>query len=223
MPDQVDALVEAVVKVGGSLAESDALRSLCHQISELAREHRLLVVPGGGPFADNVRRYYDYWQLSETAAHKMAILAMDQYGYLLCDLIADSVPVTSFAEVEALYRDGKVPVLIPSSLLFHLDPLPHSWTVTSDSIAAWGAVQLRARLLVLLKAVDGVRGTADQEQWLTEATLDQLEGSKVVDEYLPVILSEADVNTWIVNGRYPERLAELITRGETRGTHLRRA
>ena len=42
-------MVEAVVKVGGSLAEDPAsLRSLCKELERLARKHRILVVPGGG-------------------------------------------------------------------------------------------------------------------------------------------------------------------------------
>ncbi len=215
--------LEAVIKVGGSLAESEALPALCHQISLLARAHRLLVVPGGGPFADSVRHYYDRWRLSESTAHKMAILAMDQYGYLLCDLMPGSVPVSSFAQVEPVHRGDKIAVLIPSPLLFCLDPLPHSWKVTADSIAAWVAVQMQARTLVLMKAVDGVHSTFAGEQLLAEATLDQFESGEVVDGYLPVILSEVGLNTWIVNGSHPERLAELLARGETRGTHLRRA
>lgn len=218
--------VEAVVKIGGSLAGSDALRPLCRQISELARWHRLLVVPGGGPFADTVRRYYQRWRLSETAAHKMAILAMDQYGYLLCDLTPDSVPVTSLVDVEPACRSGKVPVFIPSQLLLHLDPLPHSWTVTSDSIAAWVATQVETTLLILLKDVDGLYSAdpkrADQGQLLTEVTLDQLKGCGGVDEHLAVILSNAQVDTWIINGTQPERLIEVITGGRVVGTHVQR-
>ena len=44
-----------------------------------------------------------------------------------------------------------VPVLAPYRWLREADPLPHSWTVTSDSIAAWVAGQVGARRLVLVK------------------------------------------------------------------------
>jgi aspartokinase-like uncharacterized kinase len=46
---------------------------------------------------------------------------------------------------------GRVPVLAPSQWLREADPLPHSWDVTSDSIAAWVAGAVGARRLVLVK------------------------------------------------------------------------
>jgi aspartokinase-like uncharacterized kinase len=46
---------------------------------------------------------------------------------------------------------GVVPVLAPSRWLREADPLPHSWDVTSDSIAAWVADQTRAQRLVVIK------------------------------------------------------------------------
>jgi len=45
-----------VIKVGGSLAvESDALRGLCVELCRVAERFRVVVVPGGGEFADVVR------------------------------------------------------------------------------------------------------------------------------------------------------------------------
>jgi aspartokinase-like uncharacterized kinase len=66
----------------------------------------------------------------------MAILAMEQFGWLLSDLIVG------------------VPVLLPAGL--PLDELPASWAVTSDSIAAWVAHRVGADRLVLVKAGPGV-------------------------------------------------------------------
>ena len=45
----------------------------------------------------------------------------------------------------------RLPVLAPSRWLRDADPLPHSWDVTSDSIAAWVAGEVGARRLVLVK------------------------------------------------------------------------
>jgi len=46
-------------------------------------------------------------------------------------------------------------VLAPYRWLRAADPLPHSWEVTSDSIAAWLAGQVRARRVVLIKPAPG--------------------------------------------------------------------
>jgi hypothetical protein len=76
-----------VIKVGGSLgAAPTALRRLMETLGRAARRQRLVVVPGGGSFADEVRRADRRFGLGDSAAHWMAILAMDQYAHLLAEL-----------------------------------------------------------------------------------------------------------------------------------------
>ncbi len=81
----------------------------------------------------------------------MAVLGMDQYAHLLASRVSRGVVVSSRAEIERPYVRGQLPVLAPSAWLSAADPLPHSWDVTSDSIAAWVAGELRAARLVLVK------------------------------------------------------------------------
>ncbi len=81
----------AVVKVGGSLASHpEKLRALCAKLSEVAKKHKLIVLPGGGEFADAVRNLDKRFNLSRAVSHRMAILGMDQYGFLLSDLLPHS-------------------------------------------------------------------------------------------------------------------------------------
>jgi aspartokinase-like uncharacterized kinase len=50
--------MSTVVKVGGSLAAyPEKLRSLCVKLSEISKKQKLLIVPGGGEFADTVRKH----------------------------------------------------------------------------------------------------------------------------------------------------------------------
>ena len=55
------------------------------------------------------------------------------------------------ARLALRWTPGRVPVLAPSRWLRDADPLPHSWDVTSDSLAAWIAGVVGARRLVLIK------------------------------------------------------------------------
>ena len=111
-------------------------------------------MPGGGAFADAVRHADRRFALGESAAHWMAILAMDQYGYLLADLAPGAMLVRRRSELVP----WRLNMLAPSAWLLRADPLPHSWDVTSDSIAAWFARALRARRLMLVKHEDGFIG-----------------------------------------------------------------
>ncbi|HKB11736.1 MAG TPA: hypothetical protein VKD69_13830 [Vicinamibacterales bacterium] len=147
-----DARVGIVVKVGGALlANVEVLDAVLTAIAAAARARRLLVVPGGGPFADAVRAVDGRIGLPATAAHWMAVLAMDQYAHLIAARLDGATVVSYEREVPDAYRDGRVPVLAPSRWLREVDPLPHSWDVTSDSIAAWIAGRFGAPRLVLVK------------------------------------------------------------------------
>lgn len=207
-----------VIKVGGSLNRRPAaLRRLMSVVGELARAHTLVVVPGGGRFAEEVRRTDRRFRLGDSPAHWMAILAMDQYAYVLAHLAGAASVVR---EPEAIAA-SRLNVLAPSVWLGRVDPLPHSWEVTSDSIAAWVAHQLRAKMLVLVKDVDGLFDRNPKEH--TRARLrhrtrrGRLDG--VVDAHFARVL-EPGMPCWIVNGAHPERVRGLIETGRTYGTEV---
>jgi aspartokinase-like uncharacterized kinase len=145
-------LIDTVVKLGGGLlAHAAHFDAALAAIGAAARARRLLVVPGGGPFADAVRRVDRDFPLSADAAHWMAVLAMDQYAHLVASRLAGGVIVEDLRQIGAARDASGLPVLAPYRWLRETDPLPHSWTVTSDSIAAWVAGQVGARRLVLVK------------------------------------------------------------------------
>jgi aspartokinase-like uncharacterized kinase len=211
--------VLTVVKVGGGVGDS-ALPALCTTLGELGERHPLLVVPGGAGFADAVREADRRFGLHAATSHRMAILAMEQFGWLLSDLIPGAVRCAGLPRISA----GRATVLLPAALA--LDELPASWKVTSDSVAAWVAGELGAGRLVLAKAVDGLFGDSPSRgQPLARLTVAELAALRPggVDEYLPAVLEGAHFETWVIGGRHPERLAELLERGTTAGTRIARA
>ena len=210
-----------VVKVGGGLAREaggTALRVLCAALAEAGERHTLLVVPGGGAFADAVRDHDRRFGLAPGTAHRMAVLAMDQFGWALAELIPGAALRTDLAAA-----DRAVAILLPAALLAEREPLPAAWAVTSDSIAAWVAGAAGAARLVLVKPVAGL-----YREWppagapIAELTVDELAALRPggVDAHLPVALRAAGVEAWIVDGREPARLAELIEHGHTAGTRI---
>lgn len=212
--------LDAVLKIGGSLSRGDSLNALCEVISELRKRRSVLIIPGGGNFADQVREADRRYHLDPTAAHNMALLAMDQYGYLLHQLIKDSCLTSDLRVAFNAALSGHVSILLPAAIVMKEDPLPHSWQVTSDSIAAWIAARIGCPRLILLKDVDGLRN-ADGK--IEELTIEQLKAhAGGVDEYLHAVLGANCVETWIVNGLHPSRLVELLDNGLAIATRIRR-
>lgn len=218
--------MEAVLKIGGSLAENPAnLRKLCQHISHWANEQKMVIVPGGAEFADTVRKIDKKCGMSNEAAHKMAILAMDQYGLLLSDIILNSYVSYDLKEINNSPK-GKIPILLPSQHIFREDPLENSWNVTSDSIAAYFADVLHAKNLILVTDVDGIflkdpkTGKTRLFETITTKELQSWNKRTSVDKGLPEILQETKVKCFVVNGNYPERIKQILENKKTVCTQI---
>jgi len=149
-----------VVKLGGSLlADPQQWRAALSTLTAAAQSYRLVIVPGGGPFADVVRSIDERFGLSDDAAHWMAIAGMEQHAEMIAATGAPFVRVENAVGVATAHAANSVPVLALGPWLRATDPLPHSWDVTSDSIAAWVSGQLNAVRLVVIKSAGATGST----------------------------------------------------------------
>ncbi len=193
-----------VLKLGGSLMDH-APRILERVLSTGAD---VLVVPGGGRFADLVRDVYAERGLSQDAAHWMAILAMDQYAYYLADIAG--VELTPL-----LVMKKGVRIVLPYEVLRRQDELPHTWEVTSDTIAAWIAYKTGSGLV---KATD-VDGVFADGRLLETVDASALLGTETcVDRALPGFLLEHHMDAFVVNGLVAPRLEDALLGKPSIGT-----
>jgi len=217
-----------IIKVGGSLAEdSVSLIALCEELGELTKSYRMLVVPGGGKFADVVREFYRNFDLSDTVAHKMAILSMDQFGLFLSNITPNSQITYVLEEDQRLSSTGILPIILPSNLMFKKDPLKPSWDVTSDSIAAYIAGLLLAKKLILVTDVDGIF-TEDPKKNPNARMIEKVSVNELldwnkrtsVDRFLPRILLKTKLDCYVVNGKHPERIKAILKSEKTLCTQI---
>lgn len=178
-----------VVKIGGGLLRTGGLESLrraCAEATELAARRPVLIVPGGGPFADAVRAVDAQVALADEVAHALALRAMDQLGLIVAALLPGAELLTSLLTPHGLA------VLLAAPAFRDRPDVPQSWAATSDSLAVLAAAAIGAEEAVLLKPVAGVLA-----RWpsgdpplpaLTARELHALQaqgGGRVVDAYLP--------------------------------------
>jgi len=178
------------VKVGGGLlAHPEQLRNALATVVRAARDVRIAIVPGGGPFADAVRATDQAMSLPDDAAHWMAVLAMDQYAHLLASLHRELDLASSAEEIEVALASARVPVIAPYRWLREADPLPHTWDVTSDSISAWIAGTLGAERLVLIKP-PGAAGDTLVDPYLATALPPDVTWAAVPGDAFDVLAAE---------------------------------
>jgi aspartokinase-like uncharacterized kinase len=195
-----------VLKLGGSLfgQAPDILKRV------LSTGADVLVVPGGGRFADEVRDVYEHQGLSEDAAHWMAVLAMDQYAYYLADK-------TAIELTPLLARKKGVRILLPYEVMRRQDELPHSWDVTSDTIAAWIAFKT-ASPLIKATDVDGIMLNGRLQRTIDASALKGIE--TCVDRALPGFLIGHAMDAFVVSGLAAGRLENTLQKKPAAGTKI---
>lgn len=165
-----------VFKLGGSLLDVPDLPRIIDRVLAQRPGHAPLLVVGGGTAANVVREWDRVHQLGDEMAHDLALETMGLNESLVLRLIPGARLVRNEKQFQAVFAEHAeknhgfsekvgflkrrvLPVLCASCFLPWAEsqghaPLPRSWDVTSDSIAAWVARVLHADELVLLKSAD---------------------------------------------------------------------
>lgn len=138
-----------IVKLGGSLFHSPLLQGWLDKLTQLSKTESIIIVPGGGPFADLVRQAQRQHHIDDGYAHHMALLAMSQFGLLLLGRCRQARPYYYPTDTDDNDQDA-LSIWLPDSRLLS-ESLDQSWHVTSDSLSLWLAKQLNANKLTLLK------------------------------------------------------------------------
>jgi 5-(aminomethyl)-3-furanmethanol phosphate kinase len=162
----------AVVKLGGSHALQQHLRPWLTALA--ACGGRAIVAPGGGPFADEVRRAQKTMAFDDRAGHHMALLAMEQFALAISSIEPQLVPSASLRDLRAALRAGRTPVWMATKLALAAPELEQSWDLTSDSLAAWLAGRIGAKRVVLVKHGAPFAEAADLESLAARGIVDPL-------------------------------------------------
>ncbi|MDF9393678.1 MULTISPECIES: amino acid kinase [Methylococcus] len=185
-----------VVKLGGSLGRSPTLTPWLRTL----KNSRVVIVPGGGEFADTVRRAQGHLGFGDEAAHAMAILAMAQYGLMLKGLEPALETAWDPPALRTVLEEGKSAIWLPHPDGIAVKP---GWEITSDSLAVWLAGRIGASDLVLIKSAPLPP---------VEASIGTAQSSGLVDESFGYFLRTAKARAWLCHrDRHEEFAAALRT------------
>jgi aspartokinase-like uncharacterized kinase len=175
-----------VIKLGGSLETAGTLADCLAAVERRFAGRAVALVPGGGLFADRVRAAQQQWRFGDAAAHRMAILAMQQMALLFNGLKPDWPVMARVAEFDRLAGTA---IWSPDPDELDLAGIPASWDITSDSLAAWLAGRLSAGELILVKSAVIDAGTS----------LAELAERQVVDKAFCAYAQDARFKITIIN------------------------
>lgn len=198
-----------VVKLGGSVVRSGALASWLDVIAQADRP--IVIVPGGGALADEVRSCQQQLGFGDASAHRMALLAMDQLAWAVAGVKPGFEVGTTEEGLRAILSRGHVAVWAPSALIAERVDVEATWRLTSDSLALWLAGKLGARNCYLIKSVPDLQGARGA---------DALARDGIVDEAFPAMLAETDVRATLFGQGDQAALAKSLA-GDTTPAGLR--
>jgi dihydroneopterin aldolase len=188
-----------IVKLGGSVIRSPGLSTWLDVIA--ASPAPIVIVPGGGALADEVRNCQQQLGFGDVAAHRMALLAMDQLAWAIAGMRSGlEVGATESALREIVGR-GHIAVWAPYALISASADVEATWRLTSDSLALWLAAKLGAGRCYLIKSV------ARKHSRVSANALAQ---DGIVDEAFPAMLAETGVSAVLLGrGDQPALAASL--------------
>ncbi|PKP59686.1 MAG: hypothetical protein CVT88_04830 [Candidatus Altiarchaeales archaeon HGW-Altiarchaeales-1] len=188
-----------IIKFGGSLSTNpETISKIFEILEEISINHKFILLPGGGEFADIVLKYYETHNLNLKISHNACILAMDIVGLIL----------SNFTKIRTSYELKPNTIFLPSRLLIDSD-LEISNEITSDSIAVYVANKFDTETVILLKSVDGIFVNGKLCTEISACELEKI-NSNVVDSAFPNFIQKYKKVAYIINGNFPERLVNLI-------------
>ncbi len=230
MRGYVDHNIDVVVKFGGSLLDNEekciqAIKSL-----EDASKHgyRVMVVPGGGPTDNTIERLDKSYHFDRTTHHRACALAQDQTGIMICDkYFSDRLkPCKTIEEADEVMDKGFVAVMLPSNIIFGMNPFEKTWDITSDGMAAWFAWVTAAKKFVLFKSVMGIyddyKSIGDINHLVREINAKDLieMGANAVDACVAPFLIEKEMDAYIIDGSDSDAFLALLNGTEFCGTRI---
>ncbi len=173
-----------IIKLGGSLLGHPQLHQL---LGNLSQYPSCIIVPGGGIYADQVRKAQSIAGFDDESAHFMAIAAMNQSAQVLQQMAPSLTLLQTQQQLLNAIENRQSVIWQPYQMLSREPDLPRNWQVSSDSIAAWLAHQVRLWTgavpdLVLVKSMawqDLQAVFDDANDWRNK-----LKMLEVVDDYL---------------------------------------
>jgi 5-(aminomethyl)-3-furanmethanol phosphate kinase len=208
MPGNGKSLSVTIVKLGGSLAYTPHTAAWLEALA--AWGGPLILVPGGGPFADCVQTAQGAMGFNDMAAHRMALMAMGQFGIALAAYSEAFTLAASRDELDSALSAGTIPVWLPERMVLGASDVPACWEVTSDSLAAWLAWTYGARRLLLIKASDlAAPGSARD-----------LAADNIVDPFFPRFVAQCDAEVWLAGPASLAGAASILQRGGMPGIRV---
>ena len=135
------------LKIGGSWITNPKLTTLIRRLDK-KKKGKIIIVAGGGCFADSVRFAFKKTKMSEKLANTLALKSTE----IFCSFLKD-INKKLYLTTDKRFKENSLNVWLPSVILSNEKSFKKNWNSTSDSVAAWLSDNIKADGLVFIKSL----------------------------------------------------------------------
>ena len=139
-----------VLKLGGSWLKNRKLKDLLQNLI-LYNNSDIVLVVGGGVFADAVRLSQKFLKFDDKFANYLAIKATENYAESINSLFPEIKLTKNLNELKK--KDG-LKIWLPGKTLKNESTFTKNWNSTSDSIACWLGRKISAKGVIFVKSLN---------------------------------------------------------------------
>ncbi len=137
-----------IVKIGGSWLKNPKLPILINSLQKFSKQKIVLVV-GGGVFAETVRSVYKSIKMNQETGHILAMKATEIFAYYL-KAINPNISIT-FKITNFFVKN--LNLWLPTEILSYEEKFEKNWESTSDSIATWLYSNTKSKGVIFIKSL----------------------------------------------------------------------
>ena len=166
-----------IIKIGGSWLNNPLLNVIIKNLNTHSKNHNIVIICGGGCFADSVRLVYDAKRMSEKTGHYIALKSTEMFASILKEINKEICLIKDINLLSDFNHQLKI--WLPSFILKNETSFIKSWESTSDSVAAWLHTKLKSKGLIYVKSLSLEKKKYKLKYLQEKGVLD-----KNVDKYL---------------------------------------
>lgn len=189
----------------------------------------MLVVPGGGPTDLTIERLNERYNFNPDTHHRACAKAQDQTGLMLEGLSSSekSVACEDLNAVLESLSNKKLPILMPSRIIFDIEPFERTWVITSDSMAAWFAWLVHCNRIIVLKSVDGIYSDFDHIANKGKNLVSKISPNELInfntsalDDCFGPFIAKFGIEAYVINAENIYEIDNIINGNSFRGTKI---
>ena len=197
------------LKIGGSTLKSDSIAKCLNLITSL--EKKILVIPGGGEYANLVRKEQKRLGFDDLTAHNLCILSMIKVSMIFNSLIkVDAEFIKNIKKFSSSINES-LGIWLPENEIAESINKYTNWENTSDSIALMVSKKINAKALVIIKSCVLPKRIRNNNSFaLNKIEIEWLSNKNILDKAFPKNFSDCKIPIYIISIQNLNQLELLL-------------